>query len=694
MLKKRPVALCGGLLLIQLWIAANVPPAVFWLPAAFSLLVGVLLWKRDLVAARCWGLAALLSVLLFLRMLGQQMPVMVQAQRPMLHLSGQVVQISAEGENHHTGVLQVDQLEAQGSGFSVRCSNLPDCQLGEAVSGYFRLYPLPRNDYGLQLYAKNIWFEAEYQAEFVSDGPSPGLASRFLRLRERVGSQIRQEMEEEAGNVMVAITIGDRTQLPYQIQKTYRLAGLSHILVVSGIHLSILCGMIPMCCSGWLSRLLCALITGTLAVFWTGISGAGPAVSRACIMILLQCAGLLVGSKTDPFTDLVLAGVLLAAKNPYVVCSIGFQLSMAATLGVLCAVQWLHNTNRHRYIDAPPWFWRLDRILLQPLYVSAMALLFLAPILFFHGLSLSLGAVLGTVAAVWLLRPILVCGMLSLLLRCCFPNGFLLRGLAFISGGCIRMLNQLAAELAECTWLTIRPETAVAGLVSLMILAFLWWCFRRGYRQPTALAAAVLLLGLSWQSASLFGRDLVKITLLGKPEEPAVVVTEGPQAMVFYRGNASTAREINDFLQDHRVDTIQKVVDLRLNPPTPCPVQGVENTALTDSASHLPEWEHPLPHVQMIMTMDERGGLVGLYCGGEMVWLYSGSLEPTPAGNHLDWLIASAGDPGVLGGCRRVLTLWDHPWLRAYSGERVYYGGKGAALWLRPPIKGRIGVHL
>lgn len=692
MLKKRPIAVCGGLLLIQLWVTAYMPPAVFWLPAAFSLLVSVLLWKRHPTVARCWMLAALLGVLLFLRVYWVRQSRVSQIQQPTLHLSGQVQRISAKGENCHTGTIWVDQLNGQNAGFSVRCTNLPDCRPGEEISGVFRLEPLPHAATSLQFYAQDVWFCAEYQKDFAIKGPSPKLRSRLLRFRQQASSQIRSGLDRESGGVLSTITTGDWDHLPEYLANDYRSAGLIHVLVISGMHLTLLCSIFVCRNASRLAQVGSALGAAGLALLWTGMSGAGYATCRACIAILFQCAGVLCGLPVDAISSLSLAGMLIAAHNPYAVCSASFQCSFVATLGLLFALQWMerHPTDW----PGPIWLGRALNALLEPVYLSAMITLFLTPVLLFHGMRPSLGSMVGMAAVVWLLRPMLLCGLLVGVLGLIFPQSGVLYGLRWIGGSCAHLLNGLVTKLTQCSILEIHLRRLPGMVLSFILMGFLLWCRRRGYALPKCLAAAFLLLGLAWYSSNCFGRDLVKITLLGESDKPAVVVTEGGQALVLYRGGKETAREITHFLDQNSIQTVQQVVDLRLGQPTPCPLQGIRNTTLIGSDGHMPEWEHPLPHVQMIMTMDQQGGLVGLYCGSEMVWLYSGSLEPDPPGRHLDWLIASDGDPGCLQDCKKILTLSDHPWLRERIQGKVYHGGKEAALWLRPQTNGRIGVHL
>ncbi len=83
-------------------------------------------------------------------------------------------------------------------------------------------------------------------AEAVEDpvplGGSRSFRARTARLQKRLSAALRQGMAAGPAGVLAAMVTGDRTHLSSALRTAYRGAGLSHVLVVSGMHVSILCG--------------------------------------------------------------------------------------------------------------------------------------------------------------------------------------------------------------------------------------------------------------------------------------------------------------------------------------------------------------------------------------------------------------------------------------------------------------------
>ena len=73
-------------------------------------------------------------------------------------------------------------------------------------------------------------------------GESGSFRARTHRLQQKLSESLRREMHRDTGGVLAAMTVGDRSGLSAQLRSAYRGAGLSHVLVVSGMHVSILCG--------------------------------------------------------------------------------------------------------------------------------------------------------------------------------------------------------------------------------------------------------------------------------------------------------------------------------------------------------------------------------------------------------------------------------------------------------------------
>lgn len=125
-------------------------------------------------------------------------------------------------------------------------------------------------------------------------------------------------MNEDAGGVLAAMTVGDRNHLSSALRSAYRGAGLSHVLVVSGMHVSILCGDVfgrRRRERSYRSRRVKALFTAFLALLLAGVTGFTPSVCRAAVAVWVSALGVWVYGASDALTSLAAAGILMTAPQ-------------------------------------------------------------------------------------------------------------------------------------------------------------------------------------------------------------------------------------------------------------------------------------------------------------------------------------------------------------------------------------------
>ncbi|MFR5373290.1 MAG: ComEC/Rec2 family competence protein [Faecalibacterium prausnitzii] len=162
-------------------------------------------------------------------------------------------------------------------------------------------------------------------------------------------------MAENTGGVLAAMVVGDRSHLTSTLRSAYRGAGLSHVLVVSGLHVTIFCGLLDALPhrererSRAYRRARSLLRAGT-ALLLVGITGATPSVLRAAVAVWVSSLGVWVGGPADTLTSLGAAGVLMCLGNGYAVYDVGFELSFAAVMGTLAGAE-CAGRGRERYYD-------------------------------------------------------------------------------------------------------------------------------------------------------------------------------------------------------------------------------------------------------------------------------------------------------------------------------------------------------
>ncbi len=131
------------------------------------------------------------------------------------------------------------------------------------------------------------------------------------------------------------ILIGDKSGFDDELYKKFSYSGISHIVAVSGLHISILFSFLLILANAFSSkRRLHFLITIPFIILFMSASGFTPSVCRASIMVMVMILSTFIREEYDPVTALFSALGLILAVVPYALFSKSLILSFTATLGI------------------------------------------------------------------------------------------------------------------------------------------------------------------------------------------------------------------------------------------------------------------------------------------------------------------------------------------------------------------------
>lgn len=164
--------------------------------------------------------------------------------------------------------------------------------------------------------------------------------AEFLYQKKREVIQLYQKtMGAETAGVLSTMVLGDRQLLEPEIKSLYQKTGISHILAISGLHVSIIgMGFYKMLQKQRVPLLLRSTLSAVAILVFAVLSGAGVSTKRAVLMFLLLLLGGVIGRSYDSLTGLALAAIFLLWENPFVYAYTGFILSFLAVLGVNASV--------------------------------------------------------------------------------------------------------------------------------------------------------------------------------------------------------------------------------------------------------------------------------------------------------------------------------------------------------------------
>ena len=268
-------------------------------------------------------------------------------------------------------------------------------------------------DYGKYL-ARNgfcgVSYVNENQFQYLSTESVLDFTQHLHSLRNKLISRFQSiGISDSSLAIISAITLGEKGLLPNEVKDSFSAAGVSHILVVSGMHVGFIFLLIMLLmrnfsqCYHWLIVILGLLILWSYAV----LTGLAPSVVRATFMFSMILIFRKLGEKYRVEHALFLSATILLLCNPNTLFDIGFQLSYLAVIGIV-----------YFY----PRFYKLIRIckskififVLQSIAVTISAQILTLPIIIYHFHQFPIYFILSNLF-VTLFAPILFIGGIALL---------------------------------------------------------------------------------------------------------------------------------------------------------------------------------------------------------------------------------------------------------------------------------------
>ena len=181
-----------------------------------------------------------------------------------------------------------------------------------------------------------IYTSKDEDASMITEQSSINLNAFFSKLNSGLSRILTSNIGGENGRLASAILLGNRELLSNITVRDFSRAGVSHILAISGMHMSILMGALMMLLKKMrIKHSVIAVILSAFALFYLALTGFSVSATRSVIMLLIVYLSMLFGSVADSLTSLSLAGVIIMLISPGAILDAGFWMSFSATLGIL-----------------------------------------------------------------------------------------------------------------------------------------------------------------------------------------------------------------------------------------------------------------------------------------------------------------------------------------------------------------------
>jgi len=352
----------------------------------------------------------------------------------------------------------------------------------------------PREPFDARLARKGVTAKAVVLSspEVLGSTKNPLLAASN-RFRSRMLGASERALTPGQSALLSGLVIGDERKISARVEDDFLASGLSHLTAVSGANLAMVLGALA-AVLGFLRASRRTIIWLGLAaiVFFTVITRWEPSVLRAAVMAAVGLAAFLFGRLSTPSHAFGLAFVGLLALDPMILWSVGFQLSFAATAGIL----WLR----------PPLIARLGSLpgsLAEAVAIGIAAQVAVFPLIALHFGRISVASIPANLAAFVLVAPITVLGLaggvVSLL------SDTLAWPFLKLAGLLVSALQWVAKVFgrSDAAQLDVPHFNLAEAAAAYLIVAAAWLLLgqkKRWARWP-AVAGAVLLVGTSLMPA-------------------------------------------------------------------------------------------------------------------------------------------------------------------------------------------------
>ena len=239
----------------------------------------------------------------------------------------------------------------------VQRSKKGEAKVGECVEMIGRIMPLAkavvpggyqfdRKSYFAGLkgsgFAESRWFKIDCP----NGGRHKTFSAYIADIRQKIVDRITALLPPDEAAITAAVIAGERSLIGQRLNEQYRDSGLAHFLSISGLHMSMLAGLMfflvrfilalfPPVALQFDTKKIAAVMALAMSLIYLLISGMEIPAQRAFIMTSVVLLGVLTDRRAISMQTIALAAFLVLLFNPEVLTSASFQMSFAAVLGLI-----------------------------------------------------------------------------------------------------------------------------------------------------------------------------------------------------------------------------------------------------------------------------------------------------------------------------------------------------------------------
>nr|WP_319488439.1 ComEC/Rec2 family competence protein [uncultured Caproiciproducens sp.] len=388
-----------------------------------------------------------------------------------------------------------------------------------------------------------------------------------LNLRSALLKSVRSMLPPNEADLINGVLFGDKSSLSPEVTSDFRAIGISHILSVSGLHMTTMAQLLLLLLLFFrVPKKPAAALAGAGVVCFMAITCFVPSVTRSGVMCLIYLSGMILSRHPDSLNSLSISVLLIGLSNPYAAADVGLLLSFSATLGLI-----LFSGKTAGYLNR-----KYDKIkVISPfvrgvngiLGTTVWAVIFTLPIVIVTFGSVSLAALVSNLLELVPSTLMMNFAAIAAVINLIAPQSFFAMPFALASGLLAKYMLACAHWLAQIPYASVSASFGfvniwLSGTILLFAASIMMMKNRRFFKVTALLSAILLLTGIFSYQLSM--RNVTRLAVLDVGSAESIVLTRNGHAAVIGCGGFSSGT-ISSYLRGQGVTRLDYLQPLTLS---------------------------------------------------------------------------------------------------------------------------------
>ena len=313
-------------------------------------------------------------------------------------------------------------------------------------------------------YANGIFIRGSVD-NFEPTGKNDKVLSALGSIRQYIKNKVFKKYSADTAATILALINGDKSYLSNEFYNNVKGAGVAHVMVVSGMHLSIIISLcLYLCNKLFYNRLLKALTILFVTVSVMAVCGFTMSIIRAGVTYIVMAVGLAIDRENTPENTLGFAVSVILLVNPFCIFNVAFLLSVLSTFAILVVSIPVAEFLASRQIVKS----KILLAVISSVIISISTLIFTAPVTIY---------VFGYLSTVSVLTNLLIAVPVSLSMNLCilgFVFPFLSAPLFVVSAAVTKYINGVINYFGSRKYSVVEMPVWTIFLFITLIIVILW----------------------------------------------------------------------------------------------------------------------------------------------------------------------------------------------------------------------------